>query len=117
MMEQGIPQTVLALAEHLGVSESAARQIYDVSVRYGIERGYDKGVVRGYEMGRADERADVVAHARYTLTEVRKPYLWPDGSSKPEADGEASDAFDLFPDALLRGEHVNAAEKATDDVD
>ena len=42
MMEQGIPQTVLALAKHLGVSESAARQIYDLSLMYGFERGADE---------------------------------------------------------------------------
>ena len=57
-MDKEIPPTVLTLAEQLGVSESAARQIYDVSVRYGIERGYDKGVVRGYEMGRADAQRE-----------------------------------------------------------
>ena len=94
-METGIPVTIVALAESLSVSEDAARQIY--------------------ETGRKDERADVVAHARYVFNKALEPHKLSDGSVGTQAWGDASDEFDLFPEALLRGDHVGAAEEATDE--
>ena len=114
-MGTGIPVTIVALAESLSVSEDAARRIYEASLRYGIERGYAKGIARWYQMGREDERADVVAHARYVLNKALEPHKLSDGSVGIQAWGDASDEFDLFPQALLRGDHVGAAEEATDE--